>query len=204
MKLSLQAGFELPVKKAGEILLSGGLVVCPTESVYAIAADATNEAAIQRLFQLKQRAADRPVLILIPSIQALNQYVDSIPSMAERLMKRFWPGGLTLIFKAGPQVSPLLTAGTGKIGVRLSSHPVATALSREIGRPITGTSANISDTPPCRHPEEIADVFEEEIDLLLDGGPSESGLFSTVLDITTDPPHMLREGIIQKHHLNGG
>ncbi|MCF8119091.1 MAG: threonylcarbamoyl-AMP synthase [Deltaproteobacteria bacterium] len=197
VRLSLESGFELPVQKAGKILLSGGLVACPTESVYAIAADATNEAAVQRVFTLKQRKPDRPILILIPSLQALNRYVADIPPVARPLMNRFWPGGLTLIFEAGPRISPLLTAGTGKIGVRLSSHPVATALAREIQRPITGTSANISDTPPCRDPEEILRVFGEGIDLLLDGGRLQSGSLSTVLDITTEPPQILRQGAIE-------
>lgn len=203
LRLDLEAGRHASLKRAGEILLSGGLVACPTESVYGLAADATNERAIQRVFDLKGRSAERPILILISCIDVLHRYVNRIPPVAQRLMERFWPGGLTLVFDAASDVSPLLTAGQGKIGIRLSSHPVPTALAREIGRPITGTSANLSGARPCQTPQAVAHTFGENLDLLLDGGPARQGVLSTVVDITTDPPQILREGIIQKHHIYG-
>jgi len=162
--------FQNAITKASEVLLSGGLVAYPTESFYGLAADSTNEKAIRRLFLVKQRSPGQPVLILIPSLGVLDQYVDHIPPIAYQLIKEFWPGGLTLVFEAGPKVSPLLTAGTGKIGIRLSPHPVATALAQAIGCPITGTSANISSEPACRNAEEVLHSFGEGVDLVLDGG----------------------------------
>ena len=106
---------EQAVKRAKEILLHGGLVACPTESFYGLAVDATNEEAIRRLFALKKRSAERPILLLIPSVELLSEYVIRIPPVALKLINEFWPGGLTLVFQASERISPLVTAGTGKI-----------------------------------------------------------------------------------------
>jgi len=189
------------ISEATEILLSGGLVAYPTESFYGLAADATDETAIKRLFLAKQRGPGRPVLILIPSVEVLNQYVQHIPPIAQQLIKKFWPGGLTLVFDADPEILPLLTSGTGKIGIRLSSHPVATALTRTIGVPITGTSANISGEPPCRNAEEVRRSLGDGVDLILDGGETKGEVGSTVLDVTVDPPRILRQGMVSQDEI---
>lgn len=139
LKVNLSGNQEEVFNEAGKILLSGGLVAYPTESFYGLAADATNETAIRRLFLAKKRSIGLPVLILISDADVLDQYVRHIPSTARHLTKKFWPGGLTLVFEAGPNISPLLTAGKGTIGIRLSSHPVATALTRFLGVPIYGS-----------------------------------------------------------------
>ena len=201
IKVDPSRDFQNAINKASDILLSGGLVAYPTESFYGLAVDSTNENAIRRLFLLKQRSPGRPLLILIPSIEALDRYVAHIPSIAHQLIDEFWPGGLTLVFEAGPKVSPLLTAGTNKIGIRLSPHPVATALAQAIGAPITGTSANISGKPACRNAGEVSGSFKEWVDLILDGGATTGKVGSTVLDITVDPPLILREGMIHKGRL---
>lgn len=190
------------IREAGEILLAGGLVAYPTESFYGLAADATNEAAIKRLFLLKKRSPDSPVLILIPSAQVLDKYVRHIPPIAPKLIKKFWPGGLTLIFESGPDVSPLLTSGTGKIGIRLSSNHVATALTRAIGFPISGTSANISGEPPCRNADEVRRSLGDAVDLILDGGETRGEIGSTVLDVTVDPPRILRHGMVSQDKIS--
>ncbi len=194
---SLKKGLE----RAVECLLSGGLVAFPTESFYGLAVDSTNETAIKRLFSVKKRRPNIPVLILIPSAGKLNRLVKQLPSVADRLIEQFWPGPLTLLFEAGPRVSPLLTAGTGKIGVRLSSHPIATALTKGLGVPITGTSANISGRAACRNAQDIVSSFGQGVDLILDGGETEGEVASTVLDITVHPPEILREGMIQRSRL---
>ena len=186
------------IGRAKRVLLSGGLVAYPTESFYGLAADATNEQAIQRLFTAKERKPDRPVLILIPTVESLSQYVPQIPPVAYRLMEAFWPGGLTLVFEARPEISPLLTAGTGKIGIRLSSHPVATGLAQSIGKPITGTSANISGRPACRTATEVLHSFQQRVDLIVDGGKTPGKIGSTVLDVTVDPPKLIRGGLVGK------
>lgn len=189
------------ISRAVKVLLTGGVVAYPTESFYGLAVDATNEKAIKHLFFIKKRRTNRPVLILIPSIETLGQYVDHIPPIAQQLIEVFWPGGLTLVFLAGPKVSPLLASGTGKIGIRLSSHPVAMALTQAIGLPITGTSANISNEPACRNADEVLHSFKEGVGLILDGGETTGKIGSTVLDITQDPPLILREGMIKESQL---
>ena len=189
------------VIEAANILKSGGLVAYPTESFYGLAADVGNEDAILRLFRVKKREVREPVLILIPSVESLERYVLHIPETAKRLIKAFWPGGLTLVFKAGKGVSSLLTAGTGKIGVRLSSHPVAMALLHCMATAITGTSANISGEPPCDTGEGVSLVFGESVDRILDGGKTPGQKPSTVLDMTTRPFRILREGMISKEAL---
>ena len=192
---------EQALKRAKEVLLQGGLVACPTESFYGIAVDATNEEAIRRLFALKKRAAEHPILLLIPSVELVSEYVIRIPPVAQQLINEFWPGGLTLVFEASKKTSPLLTADTGKIGLRLSNHPLATALAQAIGVPVTGTSANISGSPPCCSAKEVLGSFREDIDLIIDGGETAGGIGSTILDVTVDPPQILRNGMIQPRQL---
>ncbi len=189
--------------RAAAVILAGGAVVFPTESFYGLGVNVEDEQAIHRLFDIKKRREDHPVLILIPYREVLDQYVSHIPFTAGRLMDRFWPGGLTMVFKAGSRVSPLLTADTGKVGVRLSSHPIATGLARRAGVAITGTSANISGEPPCADAEDALSAVGKEVDLVLDAGktPGEKG--STVLDMTVEPPRVVREGMISRELLRG-
>jgi len=192
---------EEAIEKASAVLLDGGVVACPTESFYGLAVDAGNETAIQKLFSLKERERRNPILLLIPSVESLTECVASVPPPASRLIREFWPGGLTLIFNASEKISPLLTGGAGKIGLRLSSHPVPTSLARALQRPITGTSANPSGRPPCRRSEEVTAYFGDRIDLIIDGGQTHGGLGSTVLDVTCDPPGVVREGMITRYRL---
>jgi L-threonylcarbamoyladenylate synthase len=190
------------ITHAKEILISGGIVAYPTESFYGLAVDAMNEEAIQRLFFIKKRDPDQPVLILIPDEQVLKRYVEKIPDIAGRMIEKFWPGGLTIIFKAGPVISPLLTAKSDKIGVRLSSNPIATNLSKSINSPITGTSANISGQSPCVTAQQVDDSFGNSIDLILDGGETKGGKGSTIIDSTVKPIKIVREGMISINELN--
>ena len=201
IKVDTEENIHAGLKKAKEIILSGGVVAFPTESFYGLAVNAKDEAAIQRLFAIKERRKEHPLLILIPSLETLDRYAVHVPEIAHQLIKEFWPGGLTIIFQAGPNISPLITAGTGKIGIRLSSHPIATALARTAGVPITGTSANISGRPACRN---VGDVFQSlgrGVDLILDGGQTKGGTGSTILDITVEPPLVLREGMVGHERL---
>lgn len=192
---------KIGIQRAGEILLSGGSVAFPTESFYGLGVNAMDDVAVGRLFHIKGREHNKPVLILLPSIDDLQRFVDDIPARAVDLMREFWPGGLTMIFYASKDVSPLLIAGTGKIGVRLSGHPVPTAIANAIGGPVTGTSANISGRPSCVTADDVKKNLGEKVDLILDGGRTEGGKGSTVLDITTDPPKILRKGMISREQL---
>lgn len=201
IKVDPSGYFQAAVDQAAVTLLAGGVVAFPTETFYGLAVDIRNETAIERLFSAKKRSTSRPVLILIASVKWLNLYVDSIPPSALRLIDQFWPGGLTLVFNAGPKVSPLLTGGTPKIGIRLSSHPVATALARSIEAPISGTSANISGLPACQNAQEVLASFGEGVDLILDGGMTAGKIGSTVLDVSDRPFRILREGVISRERL---
>jgi len=195
-------GLKEGLEKAGNILSGGGAVAFPTESFYGLGVNATNEKAVQRLFAIKKRRGDHPVLILIPTREMLDQYVASVPNIANKLIKRFWPGGLTMVFEAGPNTPTSLTAGTGKIGVRVSSHPIATGLTLNAGLPITGTSANVSGGSACIKAEEVFRSLGNTVDLILDGGETQGGKGSTILDVTVNPPRVLREGMVGREDLN--
>jgi L-threonylcarbamoyladenylate synthase len=201
LKTDTQENLQIAIKEAKDVILTRGLVAIPTESFYALAVNVTDEKAIHRLIAAKKRLEKNPILILIPSIDAVNDYVDSVPVVAAKLMKQFWPGGLTLVFEARASVSSLLTAGTGKIGVRLSSHFLPTELARLAGTAITGTSANLSGQPACKTSREVMGTIGDAVDLVLDGGETQGGKGSTVLDVTVDPPLILREGMVRRDAL---
>jgi L-threonylcarbamoyladenylate synthase len=191
----------IAIKEAADVILTGGVVAVPTESFYGLAVNVRDEKAIRRLIAVKKRPENNPILILVPSIDAVNGYVDSVPAIASKLMEHLWPGGITMVFQARASLSSLLTAATGKIGVRLSSHPVPTELSRFVGTAITGTSANLSGQPACKKAQEVMAAFGDAIDLILDGGETIGGSGSTVLDVTTDPPRILRQGLVSRDAL---
>jgi L-threonylcarbamoyladenylate synthase len=197
----LRADQEESIQRAAEVILSGGVVAAPTESFYGLAVNALNVEAIERLLQIKKRREDHPILILIPASEALSRYVTRIPPVAHKLMKAFWPGGLTMVFEAGPVLPTLLTGGSGKIGVRLSSHPVPTELARVAGVAITGTSANVTGEPPCMDSVEVLKALDAQVDMILDGGKTSGGKGSTVLDVTASPPVILREGMVARKAL---
>jgi L-threonylcarbamoyladenylate synthase len=198
LKTDTQENLQIAIKEAKDVILAGGVVAVPTESFYGLAVSAKDEGALHRLMAVKKRSEKSPILILIPSIDAVNDYVNSVPAVAAKLMKQFWPGGLTLVFEAKAGLPSLLTAGTGKIGVRLSSHFVPTELARLAGEAITGTSANLSGQAACRNAQEVMAALGNYIDSILDGGETQGGKGSTVLDVTTDPPLILREGMVSR------
>jgi L-threonylcarbamoyladenylate synthase len=185
------------INEAVKVISGGGTVAFPTESFYGLGVDATNPRAINRLFRIKRRYPALPILILISSLRELPKYVASIPSGAKGVGKKFWPGGLTMIFQSSPILPSVLTAGKGKVGIRVSSHPLANTLSRALNVPITGTSANISGRPPCIMADQVVECLGDDLDLILDGGITEGGYPSTILDVTCDPPLIIREGIIR-------
>ena len=189
---------KVALDNARKVLFSGGIVAFPTESFYGLAVDIENEKAIKKLFALKQRDKNNPILIILPEIEDLKIYAEDVSDEAVKLIEAFWPGGLTLLFKASHKISPLLTANTGKIGIRYSSHTVATALARSVDRPVTGTSSNISGYPPCTTAEEVFGYFGMNVDLILDNGPTSGGPGSTILDLTVNPALCLREGMVLK------
>lgn len=185
------------MSKAAGLIKEGGLVVFPTTSFYGLGAEAFNAEAVDKVFRVKKRDSNKPVLILIASLADLAPLVRKIPKTATRLMEAFWPGSLTLVFQASDLLPPNLTGYTGKIGIRLAGHPVACSLVRAVKSPITGTSANLSGKGGCTAVARLDHRIRDQVDLVLDAGTLVGVKGSTVLDVTVDPPKILREGVIK-------
>jgi len=189
------------LEEAAQVLEKGGIVAHPTESFYGLGVDATNERAVSHLLKLKGRPEGKPILVLVSSVSMLERYVTQVPPLAMELIEAFWPGGLTLIFHAAKGIPEKLTGGGGKLGMRLSSNLVATSLVERLGRPMTSTSANLSGMPPLVSAGQVADALGEGIDLIVDGGDTPGQKGSTVLDTTSYPFTIVREGLISREEL---
>ncbi|TAL10037.1 MAG: threonylcarbamoyl-AMP synthase [Nitrospirae bacterium] len=183
------------LREAADIVRGGGIIAFPTETFYGLGARPFDARAVQRLVDLKGRSLRAaPILVLIRSRADLAALVSEVPPAAERLMEACWPGPLTIVFRAAAAVPPVLTAGTGTIGVRLSAHPDVQRLLEAVGGPLTGTSANRSGQPPATTAEEVERALGDGVDAILNGGATPGGLPSTVVDTTVTPPRVLREG----------
>jgi len=179
-----------------DVFKSGGVIAFPTETFYGLAVDPFDSSAVERLFTLKGRSQKNPVSLIVKDRTMLLTVVNRIPSVAEGLMKRFWPGPLTIVFEAHPSIPARLVGGTGTIAVRISSNEVCAKLLSTLGRPVTATSANPSGKAPASTPEEVAAYFNGKIDVLIDGGKLPGRLGSTIVDVTTDKIKIIREGEI--------
>lgn len=185
------------IKKAASIIKAGGTIAYPTRCLYGLGSDVFNDAAVKGLFSIKQRSAQKPILILIDHIKQLDRLVAHVPEVAADIIRQFWPGKVTIVFEAGAAVPPDLTGGSGKIGIRLPGHPVALALVKAVAGPITGTSANLAERPGCHRIGDLEPAVARQLNLILDAGPLEGGRGSTVVDVTAgNRPVVLREGVI--------
>jgi L-threonylcarbamoyladenylate synthase len=184
------------LNRAVTVLNQGGVVAFPTETYYGLAVDPVNPLALNHLFTLKQRETSKPILTLVDDRESLSSLVQEIPSFYVPLMDEFWPGPLTLIFPARVNLPALLTAGTGTIGVRQSSHPFARQLLRAFGRPITATSANISGGDAAVDAYEVRSQFGGRIDMVFDGGRTPGIVGSTLVGFAGDGIKLIREGVI--------
>jgi L-threonylcarbamoyladenylate synthase len=182
--------------RAAEILAAGGVIAYPTETFYGLGADARSEKAIRKIYDIKGRNFQNPISVIIDRTENLYPLVREVPAGTLKLMQVFWPGALTIIFKASDIILPALTAGTGKIGVRVSGHPGARAIARLLGAPLTATSANLSGAAECSEAAEVLEQIGDKIDAIVDSGKTPGGKGSTIIDVTQDPPIILREGII--------
>jgi L-threonylcarbamoyladenylate synthase len=183
------------IAEAAAVLESGGVVAFPTETFYGLGVAALDAAAVRRLFALKGRPESRPVLVLVDDPARIER-IAVVTAKARELIARHWPGALTLVLPAREVLSAELTAGTGTIGVRQPGHPVARALAAALGAPVTAPSANLTGEAPPTTAGDVLGVFDGRIELILDGGPTSGGLPSTVLDVTVDPPRVLRQGAV--------
>ncbi|CAB1061455.1 Threonylcarbamoyl-AMP synthase (EC [Olavius sp. associated proteobacterium Delta 1] len=190
------------IKTAASVIKAGGTIAYPTRCLYGLGTDAFSTGAVARVFAIKQRSAQKPLLILIDHPKRLERLVTRVPKIAANIMRQFWPGKVTLVFEAGEDLSPDLTGGSGKIGIRLPGHPVASALVEAVAGPITGTSANLSGSSGCHQISDLEPQVAHQLDLILDAGPLAGGRGSTVVDVTGgDRPIVLREGVISAREI---
>ena len=184
------------LERAAAVLRDGGIVAFPTETFYGLGAAATDPAAVARIFVLKTRTPSKPLLVLVDSIAMVQTVARDVTPRARDLMARHWPGALTLVLRAHADLPSTLTAGTGTIGVRWSSHPVAEGLVHAFGQPVTAPSANVEGAPPPTTAADVLRAFDGLVELVLDGGPTAGGLASTLVDVTGEP-RILRQGAVR-------
>jgi len=185
---------EQEIDRAVTVLRRGGLVVLPTETWYALAARADHAGAVNRVFAAKGRPSDKPLLLLIDHPDRLAGLIRSMPPFYPALIRRFWPGPLTLVFPAAPQVDPQILGPDGTVAIRCTSHPVTGQVIRKLGLPVTGTSANRSGAPPHSTPQGVEKVLGKEVDMVLDAGSCPGHLASTIVSVRNGELICLREG----------
>ncbi|MGB9675567.1 MAG: L-threonylcarbamoyladenylate synthase [Candidatus Bathyarchaeales archaeon] len=182
------------IRIAADIIKKGGLVAFPTETVYGLGADALNPKAVLTLFEAKKRPLDNPPIVHVGKIEEVYRLAKHVPQKAKTLMERFWPGPLTLIFECSEMVPSVTVAGLDTIAIRMPRHNVALALLRESNCPIAAPSANLAGKPSPTSAEHVLEDLDGRIDAVLDAGPTNIGVESTVLDLTSSPPQILRPG----------
>lgn len=193
--------FEAAVDRAAAMLRSGGLVALPTETVYGLAANALDAAAVARIYEAKGRPTHNPIIVHVASLEQARRCVADWPPAAERLAAAFWPGPLTLVLPKSTVIPDVVTAGGPTVGIRWPRHPMMQAVIRECGFPIAAPSANLANQLSPTTAEHVRKALGGRIPLIVDGGPAQVGIESTVLDLTTDPPRVLRPGMIHVESL---
>ncbi len=197
----MRKNIQTRIARAARIIRRGGLVVFPTETVYGIGANAFNPRAVRKIFHLKRRPADNPIIVHIRDSKELLTVARDISNDARLLMKEFWPGPLTLVFQKTKRVPKIVTGGLKTVAVRMPSHPVARALLRAAGVPIAAPSANLAGRPSGTRAAHVRDDFGRRTPFLLDAGGARFGVESTVLDVRGRYPILLREGAIPREHI---
>jgi L-threonylcarbamoyladenylate synthase len=182
------------IQTAAQIIQNGGLVAFPTETVYGLGADALNTTAVLALFEAKKRPLDNPPIIHIADAREVYKLAQEVPEKAELIMREFWPGPLTLIFKRSSIVPNVTVAGLDTVAIRMPKHKVALALIKQSNCPIAAPSANLAGKPSPTTAKHVYEDLNGRIDLILDGGRTTIGVESTVLDLSVDPPMVLRPG----------
>jgi len=186
---------------AVRMIIAGNVVAFPTDTFYGLGADPFNLAAVSEVFRIKRRTSERPLPLLVASIDQAADLTHDPPQLFFTLAKRFWPGPLTLVVPASRQIPLKVTANTGKVGLRWPHAILATSLIEASGRPLTGTSANLSELPACSTAAEVDRQIGDLLPLILDGGPTQGELASTVLDLTGERVRVLRPGGVPESEL---
>ncbi len=195
----------LPIQKQVEkgisILKKGGVVAFPTDTVYGLGACVNIESAVERLYRVKKRPQDVALPLLLANTSQIREVAERVPEVAWFLVKKFLPGALTLVLPRSDTVPDIITAGGMTVAIRIPAHTIPVALAEGLGAPIVGTSANLSGKPSSLTADEVYSQFNNEIDLIIDGGRCPGGVESTIVDVTGEIPVVLREGAISREEL---
>jgi L-threonylcarbamoyladenylate synthase len=194
--------FQEAVRRSVDLLREGEVVAVPTETVYGLAANALDARAVERIFEIKGRPPHNPIIVHVASIEMARRCVSDWPTIADKLVKAFWPGPLTLVLPRSAEIPDLVTAGGPTVGVRWPSHPFIQAVIRECGFPLAAPSANRSGELSPTNAEHVRKSLGDKIKLIVDGGQCQIGIESTVLDLTVTPPRVLRPGMIHESALS--
>lgn len=184
------------IERAAAAIRAGGLAAVPTDTLYGLAADPFNPAAVARIFEVKGRASEQALPLVAADLEQVQKHFGTLPALATRLVERFWPGPLTVLLDASASLAPEVSGGTGRIGIRVPAHAVTAALCRACGGPLTATSANISGSRPTADPDVVVRTLGDLIDILVDGGRTPGGSPSTVIDIAGPEPRLVRAGAV--------
>lgn len=184
------------LREAAEIIARGGVVVFPTDTVYGLCCDLFHAEAVDRIYAIKGRPAGMPLIAMFAEVAQWPQVAAAMPATAARYMAQYWPGPLTIIVPARPEIPPEALGGGHTVGLRIPDHTQAHALLAAAGCPLATTSANLSGQPAALTAQQAAEQLGGSVDLIFDAGPTPGGMASTVVDCTTDPPRVLREGPI--------
>lgn len=188
------------LKKAAAIIKNGGLVAFPTDTVYGLGASALSKSAVQGIFRIKKRSPKKQLPIFLPSKKEVSKFVQKISPCAQKLIKKHWPGPLTLVFSAN-NLGSMITGGSPTIALRIPDQPVVLKMLKITGVPWAVTSVNLSGEKSAVSFKEVKKLLDGKIDLIIDSGRCPLGKESTVVDVSVFPPHVLREGYIKKHEL---
>ena len=189
-------------KRIRDILEAGGVVAFPTDTYYGLGVNPFSEKGIRRIFEIKSRSYDKPLLVLIATEHQVNQFAKNRSQEADQLIQKFWPASLTLIFNAVSKLPDVLTANTGKVGIRLPKNEWTRRLIQTAGCALTATSANKKGGENTRTAEEVLNIFGSDIDLVIDPGAAPGGKVSTLVDTTFSPPTLLRHGAITQQEID--
>src|SRR5271170_5916085 len=193
--------FQKAVRRAVELLRAGEVVALPTETVYGLAANALEEKTVAKIFQIKGRPSHNPIIVHVAGIEMARRCVKNFPALAERLAKSFWPGPLTIVLPRTKEIPEIVTAGGETVGIRWPSHPFIQAVIRECNFPLAAPSANLSNRVSPTSAEHVLKQLGRKVSLIVDGGQSQVGIESTVLDLSVNPPQILRPGMIHTESL---
>jgi L-threonylcarbamoyladenylate synthase len=202
LKVDPSASLSNHSKRIRDVLEAGGVIAFPTDTYYGLGVDPFNEKGIRRIFEIKSRTYNKPLLVLIGTKSQINQLTESRSQEANQLIQNFWPAPLTLIFDAVSKLPSILTANTGKVGIRLPRNEWTRRLIQTAGCALTATSANKNGEKNTRTAQEVLHIFGKDIDLIIDPGPAPGGKVSTLLDTTISPPTLLRLGAITQQEID--